>query len=124
MSVIRARQPVLTRIFPHQANRKYLVPNRHGMIPDQAPAFQATQVIVEFSQPVAGTTGSDGWTIIVDGVSLLIGLVTQPQINLINLAFPIQLVGAFGEVRYDGSGDWTGANGFVVGQFGQTGVLK
>ncbi len=28
MSFIRARQPIMTRLFPHQANRRFLVPSR------------------------------------------------------------------------------------------------
>ena len=28
MSFIRARQPAITRLFPHQANRRFVVPNR------------------------------------------------------------------------------------------------
>lgn len=122
--IIRARQRAITAIFPHQGNNRYLIPSRFGMIPDQVPAFQTTQVIVEFHLPVSGTTGDTGWTVLINGSPVLIGLVTQPQANLINLAFPLQTIGDVGEVRYNGLGDWTGANGFVVGQFAQSGILK
>ena len=27
-NLIRARQPIMTRLFPHQANRRYLIPSR------------------------------------------------------------------------------------------------
>lgn len=35
MSLIRARQPALTRVFPHQANRRFVIPSRGaiGQIP-------------------------------------------------------------------------------------------
>ena len=124
MSIIRARQPVVTRIFPHVGNSKYLVPNRSGMIPDQAPAFTTTGVIMEFGQPLTGTLDDTGWQVIVDGAAVLIGIVNQPNINFIQLAYPLQTAGDLASVTYDGSGDWVGANGFVVGIFGQAGAIK
>ena len=28
MTIIRARQPIMTRLFPHQANRRFIIPSR------------------------------------------------------------------------------------------------
>lgn len=122
--IIRARQPVITRIFPHQGNTKYLVPNRHGMIPDQSPAFNTTGVIIEFGQPITGTTGNTGMTIYIDGVSVVVGLVTQPQPNFWSVSYPLATALDLASFEYDGSGDWAGANKFVVGMFGQAGAIK
>lgn len=38
MNLIRARQRVLTAVFPHNGNRQYIVPNRKLEAPDPAPA--------------------------------------------------------------------------------------
>ena len=59
MAVIRARQPAITRIFPHAENDQYLVPNRRALgnfitNPDVTMAFKFTNGTLD---PVAPLTG-------------------------------------------------------------------
>ena len=45
-NLIRARQPAITRLFPHQANRRYIVPSRVKAAPTPAVALDFNQLAV------------------------------------------------------------------------------
>lgn len=51
MSFLRARQPAITRVFPHNANRKYIVAGR-----------QSTQQFIEANRPIMGVVAAQANT--------------------------------------------------------------
>ena len=121
--LIRARQRAITAILPHPGNTKILVPSRFGMIPDEPADFKVTQLTLFFGQVVTGTLVTDGFTFLVDGAAVALLVVSQPSTDEIGITYALQTVTDSAEIRYDGSGDWIGANGFVVGAFAQSGVI-
>ena len=78
MSFIRARQHAITALFPHQANRKYIIPNRGILLVKSVSAITtATVMTVKFTASVITKPGNtDGLTVTVNAIG---GTVTDVQ---------------------------------------------
>lgn len=122
MSIVRARQPVITRILPHPQNKRIAVPNRFGMIPIDHLA-KVTSFLITFGQDVSGTLVATGFSLLINGAPEAITSITQPISNELQANFAVQLIGDLAQLDYDGSGDFVGANGFKVGMFSLSEVI-
>lgn len=82
MSFLRARQRTLTALFPHQANRKYLVPKRFPAplaTTSVSAVTTATVMTVTFDGDVSTKLGNiDGFTNTVNAIAGTITNVQQP----------------------------------------------
>ena len=78
MSFIRARQHAITALFPHQANRTHLIPNRGPFLIKSVSAVTTTVVMtVKFTAAVITKPGNvDGYTVTVNAIG---GTVTDVQ---------------------------------------------
>ena len=78
MSFLRARQHALTALFPHQANRSHIIPNRGVLGTKSVSAITTTVVMtVKFTAAVITKPGNtDGLTVTVNAIG---GTVTDVQ---------------------------------------------
>ena len=120
--LIRARQRAITAILPHPGNTKILVPSRFGMIPFLS-SPKTVNTVSLFRQDVIGTLVATGFSLLVEGAPVAIISVTQAATDEITVNYALQTLGDFLQLDYDGSGDWVGANGFVVGRYTVTGEI-
>lgn len=123
MSFIRAQQRTLTALFPHQANKKYLVPKRTLGPKVSLIAFKTASTTIEFDRD---TTGGDevGWAVEIDGVSEAVTSVIQGVGDTeIVVSYALQSVAAAIRVTYGGGGGWIDNNGAALKRLDLSGVI-
>lgn len=99
--LIRARQPIITRLFPHQANRRYMIPGQRARVagPGQVPLG----INGEDAYFARGCPNNPGWDC-VEAATITIGAPGQAEVTPTG--------GGTGVLRYQGSSnadglDWT-----------------
>lgn len=125
-SFLRHKQPGLTRLFPHQGNKRFVIPNSQPgpFAVDASP--KDTAVTMFFNEDLSGSVGaiSNGFSVESLGSPLAVSGVSQPGTNEIQVTHAAAVVGDQLTLIYDGSGDWTSdANGSPLGIFRRTGVV-
>lgn len=108
-------------------NRDHLVSFRHklGLSP-VATEFKVTQVLMDFSAEVTGTSGvlPNGFVVEINGVPVVVSGVSQPTPTQILVAHALAIVGDDAEVIYDGLGDWVAVDtGQPLRAFSVSGVV-
>ncbi len=123
-SFLRHRQPGLTRVFPHQANKRFIIPNR---MPGPFPTLtdhKSGQILVIFNEEITGTDAGAGFTVEENGADLVIITATQTGINELTVSHAGSTVGEITKITYDGGGDWAGVNNeSAVPPFTRQGVV-
>ena len=123
MAFLRHRQRVLTSLFPHQANKQFIIPKRFGLIPTQSSHKSISINNVFRGVDVSGTLVDTGFSVLQDSTPVAITLVDQSGgTNAITITHTDVGAGVLTTLHYDGSGDWIGANGYKVGAFTTTGL--
>ena len=125
-NIIRARQPVITRIFPHQGNDKYLIPNRFPRPSPTSSIHKTTSVTMTFAGDVTGTSGAapNGFSIEIEGVPAAVTSTSQGAAEEITVAHVAGLLGEVSVCFYDGSGDWATVSGVPIPAFQVQGVIS
>ena len=123
MAFLRHRQRVLTSLFPHQANKQFIIPKRFGLIP-QGFSHKTISINSVFQGvDVSGTLVTTGFSVLQDSTPVAVGSVDQSGgTNAITVNHAAVIAGEKTTLHYDGSGDWIGANGYKVGPFTSTQV--
>ena len=124
--LIRARQPVITRIFPHAGNTKYLIPNRFPRPAPTISVHKTTSVTMTFAGDVTGTSGvlPNGFSIEIDGVPAAVASVSQGVPTEITVIHAAGLIGQTSVCRYDGTGDWQTVSGIPLPVFQVQGTIS
>lgn len=110
MSFLRARQRVITALFPHQANRRFMIPKRFPAplgTKSVSAVTTATAMTVTFTGDVATKLGNtDGFTVTVNAIGGTVTDVQQPgAANTLVITFtPAAISTQAVVVTYDGTG--------------------
>ena len=123
MSFIRAQQRTMTALFPHQANKRYLVPKRTLGPKLILVSFKTTSVTLEFDRDV---TGGDelAWAMEINGVSEAVISVVQGGFDTdIVVNYALQSVSDEARVTYGGGGLWADSKGATLKRIDVSGVI-
>lgn len=110
MTLIRPHQRAVTGLFPHNANRRYIIPNRGpaGLVPDGSPVVTTVTMLITFTGDVqtAKPGNLDGFSVTVNAVGGVVTDLTFPATgDQILVTFtPIGLSTQVVVVTYDGTG--------------------
>lgn len=125
MSLIRAQQRTITGLFPHNANRRFLIRNTRAGPEIRGTVWATTTATIIFDEPVGGGNET-GFQLTIDGAPTAIVSVANGLATEIVVTYAIQLVGARGVITYipKGTADWVGLNsGVLVKGFQQFGDI-
>jgi len=112
----------MTSLFPHAGNKQFIIPKRFGLIPN-ASAHKVTSILVAFDGvDVDGTAVTTGFSVLQDSTPVAVVSAVEPGPNEILVSHDAVALGVKTTLHYDGSGDWRGDNGYIVGPFTLTGV--
>ena len=115
MSLIRPRQHAITGLFPHNANRRFVIPKRKQGPIIQDGIAKTVSATLTYDVDIAGGDAV-GWTLFNRTTGLPIAVISAVNGNAdqIVLNYAAQTLGDFITITY-APGAWTSARGQVNG---------
>ena len=124
MSFIRAQQRTLTALFPHQANKKYLVPKRTIGPKILIIDFKTVSTTFTFDRDVVGGDAT-GWALEINAAPVaIISVINGATDDQIVVSYALQVVTDAIRITYDGTGTaWADSKGATLKRIDVSGVI-